>query len=135
GGQVFALAARQMQFQRALDQLLRQVARTEAVGRKLFAGEVDEPDVAAESAAAAQVEQDRGGQHEGGGGGVVVVGATGGQAGAAAAILLFVAVGHVGGVVVVGHDDRPAAVPAGDHDQDVALGRPVLVVQPAAHPG
>ena len=49
---------------------------------------------------------------------------------------LLVAVFHVGRVVVVGHDHRPAAIPAGDHHHQVAFFEPaILVAQPAAGPG
>ena len=49
-GQVVRLAAGQVQLQRALDQALAQVAGAEAVGGELLAGQVDQPDVAAELA-------------------------------------------------------------------------------------
>ena len=70
----------------------------------------------------AHFQEDRRGQHHGGGGRVVVVGPAGGERGPRAAALLVIAVGHVGRVVVVGHDDRPRPVLAGDHGDDVALG-------------
>ena len=93
----------------------------QAVGGEFLARQVYQPDVAAQPALAAELEEDRGGQHQRGGGRVVVVGPGRGQPGAAAAAVLFVAVFHVGRVVMIGHDDRPAAVAAGNHDHQVAL--------------
>ena len=56
--------------------------------------------------------------------------------GAAAAVAVAVDVFHVGRVVVVGHDHGPAAVSAGNDDDQVALvGLAVLVALPAARPG
>ena len=80
----------------------------EAVGRELLAGQMDQPDVAAELARAAQFEEDRRAEHQRGRGRVIVVGPGGGEPRAAAAAVLVVAVVHVGRVVMVGHDDRPA---------------------------
>src|SRR5947208_769868 len=66
---------------------------------------------------------------------VVVVGAAGRRAQPVAAAVGVVDVLHVGGVVVVAHDHRLAAIAAGDHEHDVALvGAAVLVAGPAAHP-
>ena len=73
-------------------------------------------------------------EHQRGGGRVVVVGPGGGQPRPVAALScrsLF----HVGRVVVIGHDDGPAAIAAGNHDEQVAFVACLLVSQPAAPPG
>src|SRR5437764_953173 len=69
----------------------------------------------------AQREDDRRSQHHRGRGGAIVVSAARCQPRPAAALGLLVAVGHVCGVVVVGHDDRPLAVAARDYHDDVTL--------------
>ena len=74
-------------------------------------------------------------EHQGGGGRMVVVGPGRGQSSRRAAGGLFVAVFHVGRVVVVGHDHRPPAIAAGNHHHQVALFQlALLVAQPAARP-
>ena len=131
-----APAAPAAELERALDKRLGQVAGAHAVGRELLAGEMDQPHVASQEARPAEIQEDRRAEHQGGGGRVVVVGPGRRQAGAVAAAGLLVAVFHVGRVVVVGHDHRPAAIAAGNHHQQVALFEPaVLVAQPAAQPG
>ena len=97
---------------------------------------MDQPDVAVQPAGPAQFQEDRGAEHQGGGGRVVVVGPGRRQPGAVAAAGLLVAVFHVGRVVVVGHDHRPAAIPPGNHHHQVALFElAFLIAQPAAGPG
>ncbi len=98
---------------------------------------MDQPDVRLQFALFCQFKIDRRGEHHGHGSGVIVVGPGGGDprpADLAGGIAVDVL--HVGRVVVVGHDDRPAAVLAGNDHEDVALvGLAVLVPLPAAGPG
>ena len=120
----------------ALDQALAEMAGAHAIGGKLLAGEMHQPDVARELALPREVQEDRGGQHQRGRGRMVVVGAGGRQPRPAAPVRVAEAVFHVGRVVMVGHDDGAAAVAAGDdHDQVAFVGLVVLVLQPAARPG
>jgi len=109
--------------------------RPQAIGGKLLAREVHEPDVAGEAPLARQRQEHVGRQQQGGGRRVVVVGARGRSAQPVAAALALVDVLHVRGVVVVGHDHGLAAVAPGDHEHDVALvGLAALVPVPPVGP-
>jgi len=72
-------AALAFERQIAFHDSLRQMARSEAVRRELFPGEMNQPDVARQPAFAAQVEKDRCRQQECGGRGVIVVRAASGE--------------------------------------------------------
>ena len=112
------------------------MAGAHAIGGKLLPGEMEQPNVAGELALAGKLQEDRGGQHQGGGGRVIVVGAGRRQPRPAAPVPVAENVFHVRGVVVVGHDDRLAAVAAGNDDQQIAfVGFAGLVFRPAAPPG
>ena len=93
-----------------------------AVRRKLLAGQMDEPDVAGRAGRA------RLSSRKIGAASISVAVAewlssapAAASRGAVAAARLLVAVFHVGRVVVVGHDHRPATVAAGNDDQQVAF--------------
>src|ERR1700730_18368130 len=109
--------------------------RAEAVGRKLLAREMNQPDVSRELPIPAQLEKDRRPQHHGGCRGVIVVGASGRQAGTITATISLVAILHISGVVMIGHNHRLAAVTAGNDDDQISLGGLAgLIVKPATHP-
>ena len=84
--------------------LCARMPRPHAVGRKLLAGEMNQPDVATELALAAEFQKDGRPEHQGGGGRMIVVGAGRGQPGSVATPGLVVAVLHIGRVVVIGHN-------------------------------
>lgn len=108
-GQVVPRAAGQPQPQRALDQAARQVAGAEAVRGELLASQVDQPHVAVQPPRLAQRQEQRRPEHHRRGRRVVIVGAGRGNASAVAAVLRIIQVRHVCSVVMVGHDDGPAA--------------------------
>src|SRR5690242_2826489 len=95
-----------------------------------------QPYVAAELALLAQRQKNGRRQHERRGGRMIVVSAASGQARSPAAVLLVEMINHVSRVVMIRHDDRPAAILAGNQDQQIALARlTVLVLEPSFRPG
>src|SRR5262245_48158115 len=108
--------------------MLREMPSAQAVGWKLLAGEMNQPDVAVELLLLAQFQKNRRSQHESGGRGVIVVGSGGREPSPLAARIRLIVVRHVCRVVVVGHDYSPAAVATGNDDDQVALVAVLLLV-------
>ena len=95
------------------------VACAQTVGRKFLAREVNEPNIAIEQSCTAEFDKRSRTQHQSGSRRVVVIGTTRSHArpvtdgfGAIAVNIL-----HIGRIVMIGHDDRLAAVAARDDDE------------------
>ena len=106
---------------------------TEAIGRELFAGEMDKPDVVAKFPFLAHLRKSRRSQHHCRGRRMIIIRSARGHPGTAAAILLVVSVNHECGIVVVGHDHGPAPILSRNHDEHIAAGG-FLIFEPTAHP-
>src|SRR5260370_17511617 len=111
------------------------MAGAEAVGGKFFTGEMDQPNVTGQFAGFAQPQKALGAQHQGGSSRMIVVCATSCQARAIAAVLGVITIKHVRCVIMIGHDNGPAAIPPRNNDAEIALlEKTLLIVKPTPPP-
>jgi len=116
------------QLQLFFNDSLAEMPGTQAIGRELFPGQVQQPDILLEVSCLGKFQINGCRLQECGGGRVIVIRTGSRGTRPAPATRFIVQVFHISGVVMVSQDDGLRAVFPGDHDQDITFMQLIFLV-------